>query len=101
MGDGYATLWFVRARDDDGGELNAEFAVETDGRHLSLVLESAGGRTTAGQRSRNDQYVPALTLLLNRLHDRHAVLLVALVASARLSELPESDRMLVPGPKDL
>jgi hypothetical protein len=90
----------VRVRDDDGAELNGEYAVETDNRYLNLMLESAEGRTDR-QRSRNDQYVPALTVLLSRLRDRHAVLLAALVASARLSELPEGDRMLVPGPKDL
>jgi hypothetical protein len=82
-------------------ELNAEFAVEVDGRHLSLVLESAGGRAPGGGRARNDQYVPALTLLLTRLRDGQAVLLAALVASARLSGMPESERALVQGPIDL
>ena len=33
----------VYAHDDDGVELNAEFAVHPDGSHLSLILESAGG----------------------------------------------------------
>ncbi|MEV6228087.1 hypothetical protein AB0L88_09495 [Saccharopolyspora shandongensis] len=82
-------------------ELNAEFDVETDGTHLSLVLESAGGRTAGNERPRNDQYVPALTLLLTRLHDRHAVLLSAAVASKRVAGLPEKERALVTGPLDL
>jgi hypothetical protein len=65
------------------------------------MLESAGGRTADSWRSRNDQYVPALTLLLTRLRDRQATLLAALVASARVSGMPESERALVPGPMDL
>ncbi|QFU89514.1 hypothetical protein YIM_21680 [Amycolatopsis sp. YIM 10] len=65
------------------------------GEHLSLVLESAGGRG-AGSRPRNDQYVPALTLLLDRLRDRQAVLVSGVVASARTAHLPEEARSIVP-----
>jgi hypothetical protein len=64
----------VRACYDDGVELNAEFSVEADRLYLSVVLESAGGKTISSARPRNDQYVPALTLLLQRLGDRRAVL---------------------------
>jgi len=53
-----------------------------------LVLESAGSRTAGSERPRNDQYVPTLTLLLRRLGDRRAVLMSALVASARVSTVP-------------
>jgi hypothetical protein len=91
----------VRARDDDGVELNAAFTVEPDAPYLSLVLESAGGRTVGSDRPRNDQYVPALALLLQRLGDRRAVLVSALVASARVSTVPESERILLQGPLDL
>jgi hypothetical protein len=91
----------VRARDDDGVELNAEFTVEADEPYLSLVLESAGGRAADSERPRNDQYVPALTLLLRRLGGRGAVLVSALVASARVSAVPESERTLLQGPRDL
>ena len=91
----------VRARDDDGVELNAEFTVEADEPYLSLVLESAGGRTVRSGRPRNDQYVPALRLLLRRLGDRRAVLVSALVASARTSALAERERSLLQGPLDL
>ena len=82
-------------------ELNAAFTVEADGPYLSLVLESAGGRTAGSERPRNDQYVPTLTLLLQRLGDRRAVLMSALVASARVSAVPESQRTLLYGPLDL
>lgn len=91
----------VRARDDDGVELNADFGVEADEGSLSLMLESAGGRTAGSDRPRNDQYVPALRLLLARLRDRQAVLLSALVASARVSGLSEDERTLVKGPVKL
>ena len=91
----------VRARDDDGVELNAAFTVEADGPYLSLLLESAGGRTAGSDRPRNDRYVPALALLLRRLGDRRAVLVSALVASARVSTVPESQRTLLQGPLDL
>jgi hypothetical protein len=64
------------------------------------VLESAGGKGRDG-RARNHQYVPALLLLLQRLRDRQAVLLTALVASAHLSAQPESQRTLLPGPLEL
>jgi hypothetical protein len=81
--------------------LNAEFAVVRDGRHLSLVLESAGGKTADAGRSRNDEYVPALRLLLGRLRDRNGVLLSAVVASSRLAGLPETERALLTAPVDL
>ena len=82
-------------------ELNAEFTLQADEPYLSLVLESAGGRTVGSDRPRNDQYAPALTLLLRRLGERRAVLVSALVASARVSAVPESQRTLLQGPLDL
>lgn len=88
----------MRLRDAHGVELNADFNVEVDEGRLSLVLESAGGRTAGAARPRNDQYVPVLRLLLQRLRDREAVLLSALVASARVSRLSEDERTLVKGP---
>ena len=90
----------VYAKDDDGVELNAEFAVHADGSHLSLTLESAGGRGRDG-RPRNHQYVPALTLLLERLRDHHAVLLTALVASRQTAAMPEADRTVLSGPIEM
>jgi hypothetical protein len=91
----------MRPLDDDGADLNAEFAVEADGSFLNLVLESSGGRSAVGGRPRNDQYVSALRLLLRRLGKRDAVLMSALVASARLAGLPESERTIFRGPLNL
>jgi type I restriction enzyme M protein len=91
----------VRALDDDGVELNAEFSVQTDGPHLSLVLESAGGRSIGTGRPRNDQYVSALRLLLRRLGDRNAVLVSALVVSKTVADLPEAGRTILSGPLNL
>ena len=79
-------------------ELNAEFRVEVDGHALSLVLESAGGKVPGARHSRNHEYVPALRLLLARLGRRQAVLLSAVVDSARVAHLTEDQRMLVRGP---
>lgn len=75
--------------------------MEADEPYLSLVLESAGGRAPGNGRPRNDQYVPALTLLLRRLGDRRADLVSALLASARVSAVPESERTLLQGPLNL
>lgn len=72
-----------------------------DDRHLSLLLESAGGRSPGVSRPRNDQYVPALRLLLGRLRELNAVILSAVVASSRVAGLPESDRVLLPELVDL
>lgn len=91
----------MRVWDEDGVELDAEFTVEVKRLCLSLVLESAGGTALGSERARNSDYVPALRLLLSRLRQRRAVLLSAVVASSRLSALPESERTLLPGPVDL
>lgn len=88
----------IRATDDAGVELNSDFRIETDGRELSLVLESAGGTVNGSPRPRNSDYVAALTLLLHRLSALDATLISAVVASARLSHLPEADRLLIAGP---
>jgi hypothetical protein len=53
----------VRATDDNGVELNAKYAVEPDGDHLALVLDSAGGKVTGSPQPRNHQYAAALLLL--------------------------------------
>ncbi|CAL9407341.1 hypothetical protein SUDANB95_01578 [Actinosynnema sp. ALI-1.44] len=88
------------AKDDHGVELNARFTVEAEGDRLSLVLASAGGRTSDG-RSRNSDYVPALRLLLARLRTRRAVLEAALVDSDRVKGLPEHERALLAAPVPL
>ncbi|MGW5718902.1 hypothetical protein ACWEVP_22210 [Amycolatopsis sp. NPDC003865] len=91
----------MELRDDDGKKLNAQYRVEVDAGVLSVVLESAGGRTAGDSRPRNSDYVPALTLLLSRLRDRRAVLLSAILAPQRPSELSEDQRTLLRGPLDL
>jgi 5-methylcytosine-specific restriction protein A len=91
----------VRVRDDDGIELDAEFAVRADGPYLSLFLESAGGRGGANGQARNHQYVPALMLLLSRLGGHRAVLLRALVASAKVAALSEEARTVLQGPVEM
>ncbi|WP_116201735.1 hypothetical protein [Amycolatopsis circi] len=85
------------ASNDEGVELNAEFSVVADGGRLSLVMESAGGRG-AGPNPRNYQYNSALTLLLERLRDRQAVVVSGVVASTQTARLPEEERSIVPAP---
>ncbi|MCG8917164.1 DUF3883 domain-containing protein [Actinokineospora sp. PR83] len=91
----------MRVSRDDGVVLNAEFGVEVDGGHLAVVLESGGGRVSGAGPARNHEYVAALDLLLARLAARDAVLLRALLASARVSGWPESERLLLDGPISL
>jgi hypothetical protein len=82
---------------DDGGiPLNADFSVEAEGDGLALVLESSGGKK-AGGGVRNADYLNALELLLRRLGDRHAVVRRALVDSRTTQNVPEEERLLVPG----
>jgi hypothetical protein len=100
MSHGGGRLYAVRMTGDDGRVLNAEFAVELDGRTLAVVLESAGGNSGTGP-ARNSDYIPALELLLARLRSRSAVLIDALVDSRRTAHLPESDRRVLDGPLPL
>ncbi len=91
----------VRATDDTGVELNAEYDVVPDGEHLALVLHSAGGSAAGSPHSRNHQYAPALTLLLARLSALHAVLVSAFVDSRNVQHLPEAERALISAPVEL
>ena len=89
----------VRALDDGGKQLDAEYDVETDGRHLALIMESRSG--VSGSRSaRNPDYNRALTVLLSRLGTMNALLADALVDSRQVHEmgLPEEDRRIIRAP---
>jgi hypothetical protein len=83
----------MRVRTDDGVELNAEFGMEADGRALNLVLESVSGK--GSPRSRYHEYAPALRLLLARRGRRRAILMSAVVDSARITGQMESQRWSV------
>lgn len=91
----------VIAYSDDGEVLNAEFSVVQNAGQLAVVLESAGGRRSGTTIPRNSDYVPALRLLLARLQDMGAVVVSAVVASARLADRPEAERALLDEPVDL
>lgn len=85
----------VRAMDDDGVVMDAEYQVETDGHHLALIMESSSGRS--GLRPpRNPDYNRTLALLLSRLGRLNAILVDALVDSreTRRMSLPEDERRL-------
>ncbi|WP_395110603.1 hypothetical protein [Actinomadura sp. SCN-SB] len=89
----------MRATDDDGRELDAEYAVEIEpgSELLSLVLESSSGASTK-RAARNTEYRPALRLLLERLKQRGAVLQAGLLDSRSTRSMPESDRRLFSEP---
>jgi hypothetical protein len=79
--------------------LDAEYVVEADGAHLTLILESRSGMS--GLRPpRNPDYNRALTVLLTRLGKLDAVLVDALVDSRHTQQLgvPEADRRLAGTP---
>jgi hypothetical protein len=88
----------VHPTSDDGSPLNAEYSVVPDDPHLSLILESAGGRSAAAGQARNSDYRAALTLLLRRLGERLAVVTDALVDSTNTRGLPEAQRRVITGP---
>jgi hypothetical protein len=86
---------------DSGVPLIADFAVESYGEELSVVLESAGGKVARQDRSRNADYVPALRVLLGRLAERGAEINSAFVDSSRVANDPLSGRMLIDAPIQL
>ncbi|WP_285663822.1 hypothetical protein [Actinorhabdospora filicis] len=73
----------MRARRNDGTELNAEFELTADGDGFALTLHSAGGKVTGSDLPRNSDYAEALRTLLTRLGSIGAVLTGALLDSAR------------------
>lgn len=82
---------------ETGSRLNAEYHVESDGRGLALVLESAGGKARGG-RARNADYVVALRILLRRLADREAVINSAVVDTPNTRVLSLREHSLIEGP---
>lgn len=91
----------LRAIGDNGDVLNARFWVESTGTSFDLVLDSGGGRVRGDNRGRNSDYAKALALLLTRLRDMDATVTSAVVDSARVANLPESERSLIDGPCQL
>ncbi|MEO6087817.1 MAG: hypothetical protein ABIQ18_32365 [Umezawaea sp.] len=91
----------MRATDGNGVELNAKYAVQPDGDHLALVLDSAGGKVTGSPYPRNHQYAAALLLLLERLRDLRAVIVSAVVDSEKVRHLDPALRSLISAPVDL
>ena len=91
--------WVVQVLDDDGRILDAEYAVEPDGSHLALIMESRSG-TSGSRPPRNPDYNQALRLLLQRLGELNAVLADALVDSRLVRDLglPDADRRLIETP---
>jgi hypothetical protein len=73
--------------------------VETDGRHLALIMENRSG-VSGSSPPRNPDYNRALTLLLSRLGSLDAILVDALVESRQTQAmgLSEGERRLTEAP---
>jgi hypothetical protein len=71
----------VKALNDDGAVLDAEYHAEPNGRDFAVVLESRGGGEAGSSPPRNPDYDKALSTLLRRLASLDAVLVDALVDS--------------------
>ena len=78
----------VKAKDDAGRELDAEFSLAVQGRTGELTVESRGGG------GRNSEYAGLIELLLVRLARASAVITSAEVASAATEHLPPADRQI-------
>src|ERR1051326_3908765 len=83
----------MKVVEEDGQTRIAEFNVETIDESLTLVLESAGGATKSGN-ARNQDYVAALRLILERLRDLGAEILDAVVDSRVTRDIPIANRRL-------
>jgi hypothetical protein len=75
----------VKAKDDAGRELDAEFSFAVHERTGELIVESRGGR------DRNPDYAPLMELLLARLATASGVITGAQVASSATDHLPQSE----------
>jgi hypothetical protein len=86
----------VRAVDDDGIELRADFFVERDGDRLAVVLESFSGGDSS-RPARNPDYRRTLRVLLGRLQGFNATLTEAFVDSrdTQRAGIPEDDRRII------
>jgi 5-methylcytosine-specific restriction protein A len=87
---------------DDGHRLDAEYALEAEGPHIAVILNSRAGASHS-RPPQNPDYNPALTLLLQRLGQLDAVMTDALVDSrhTRALGLTESERRLIGPPVHL
>ncbi|GLZ39043.1 hypothetical protein [Actinokineospora sp. NBRC 105648] len=91
----------MRAVDDNGTELNAEFTLESDGDTIALIMESSGGKRSAGRPPRNRDYNRALELLLRRLGGLSAVITAAMVETKQTTDLSEAERSVIDAPMHL
>lgn len=91
----------MRARDDTGTELDAEYQTRREGDHLALVLMSRSGRSPARQSGSNPDYNAALELLLSRLGRYGATLVSVALDSREARKLDEAQRVIVDSPVQL
>jgi hypothetical protein len=82
--------------DDSGRVLNASFSIDTREGSFDLMIESGGGSPKNSDETRNGDYTPALSLLLERMA-RHGMQLEGIqVDSKPARQLPEAQRQISP-----
>jgi hypothetical protein len=88
----------VKPFDANGHELDAVFTIELSPTGFDLLLESRGGSDRQPGGSRNKDYAPALTLLLERMAGHNMLLQDAQIASTRtVGMLPDQRRLNLSG----
>lgn len=85
----------MKAFDDSGQLLNAEFDLEATKESFEIVLHSNGGVSRSNP-ALNPDYIPALEVLLRRLAGLDLLIEDAWVDSKALSDLPLNDRRIHP-----
>jgi hypothetical protein len=84
----------VKARDDDGVQLDAEFEVERTEAGFDIIFHSRGG---SDEKARNSKYAPALRLVLRRMAAHGYVLQDARNASTGINRSPDQRRLHLRG----
>jgi hypothetical protein len=79
-----------------GRVLNASFSVDPRKGGFDLVIESGGGSPKGSNETRNGEYKPALSLLLERMARHDMQLEGVQVESKPARQLPEAQRQISP-----
>lgn len=85
----------MKAIDDEGRQIDAEFSIEQWSEGFNVVLESQSGQSR-GQPARNTQYSEAMRLILERAKIQRMTLEDVQVVSAKTINLPAEERRIQP-----
>jgi hypothetical protein len=84
----------TRPRDDSGKELDANFVVELKPTGFDVIFESRGGGVGGPRPVRNEEYGPALRVMLGRMTTAGLVLKNVELATDRAAKITPEDRRL-------